>query len=330
MDNLNFFSIIIITYNREYLVEKLLSQIIRQAPQAQIVLVHNSDKAFNSITLEKKATIFINKEFPTPAMARNAALKHASHPWIVFFDDDIILPEYYFKQAFKFILKYPSVDIFGGPDQTPTNSTFLQKALGLTLQSPMATAHTRARHIKSTNKVFDATERELILCHLWIRKEFIEKHSLYFPKTYFRNEENLFIHRAKLCKAKILYFSDLYVYHFRKSQLIPLFFAVFRSGLYRIKSFREMFTFSGLLFLIPIFWFIFLGLSIYLVLYSYPFPYIIKLIWLFYFTLSISATAWTIRKSPKYFFATLFYQFFINLIYGLGALIGLFRLISFL
>lgn len=330
MNKSNSFSIIIITYNREHLVEKLLSQIKCQAPEAEILLVHNSDRAFHSTSLASQATILINKKFETPAIARNEALKHASRPWIIFFDDDIILPEDYFQQASGFISSYPCVDIFGGPDQTPRNSTYFQTALGLTLQSPMATAHTRARHLKSKNKVIDATERDLILCHLWVRKDFISKHSLSFPSDYFRNEENLFIHQAKLCKARILYFSDLYVYHYRKSQLGPLFFAVFRSGLYRIKSFREMFTLSGLLFLIPIFWLILFSLSIYLQLSSPHIPFILKFIWLLYFTLSIIATAWTTKKRPQYFIATLFYQFFINLIYGLGALVGLFRLLSFL
>lgn len=329
MDNLNFFSIIIITYNREHLVEKLLSQIKQLAPNAEIILVHNADQSLKSESLTNLASVLINKSFSTPAMARNEALKHVTRSWVVFFDDDIVLPEEYFLQATKILSHYPNVDLFGGPDQTPANSSFFQTALGLSLQSPMTTAHTRLRHLKSNKKVLSATERDLILCHLWVRMTFIKEHSLSFPANYFRNEENLFIHQAKLFNAQILYFSDLYVYHYRKSQLGPLFFAVFRSGLYRIKSFKEMFTLSGLLFLIPSLWIIFIGLSIYFMLTTSDLNLIFKYIWMLYLTLSFSATAWVTKKRPQYFLAVLFYQFFINIIYALGTLVGLLRLLSF-
>ncbi len=329
MNNLNFFSIVIITYNREDLVENLLSQIEVQAPQSEIILIHNSNNALNIKNLENRTHFFVNREFSTPAMARNEALKHATRPWLVFFDDDIILPENYFLKAQQFLQNYSSVDLFGGPDQTPEASSFFQIALGLTLQSPMATAHTRLRHLRSNNekKVIPASERDLILCHLWIKKELFDKHKLVFPDAYFRNEENLLIHQASMLDANILYNSDLFVYHYRKSELKSLFFAVFRSGLYRIKSFREMFSISGLLFLVPIVWLIFLISSLYQFLTLGEVDQYSSYLWLFYLSLSFIATVSVTIKRPQYFFVALFYQFYMNLVYALGTLVGLLRLI---
>ncbi len=329
MDNLNFFSIIIITYNREDLVEKLLCQIANQAPQAEIILIHNSDRPLERQSLQENVSFYLCQSFSTPAMARNEALKHATKSWVVFFDDDIVLPDHYFLNAFELLNQHPDTDLFGGPDQTPSGSSFFATALGLTLQSPMATAHTRLRHLRSHKKVMEATERDLILCHLWIRNDFIKKHDVRFPDNYFRNEENLLIHQVKLLKAKILYFSDLYVYHYRKSQLRHLFFAVFRSGLYRIKSFREMFTISGLLFFIPTLWCLFLVSSLYQITTVGHLHIYFQSLWAIYLTASVVATTWVTKTRPQYFFVALFYQFFINLIYGMGTLIGLLRLFRF-
>lgn len=328
MNKLNFFSIVIITYNREDLVENLLSQIYQQAPEAEIILIHNNIETLKLNNIDEKTDFFLNQKFSTPAMARNEALKHTSRPWVVFFDDDIALPDHYFENAQRFLNQYPGVELFGGPDQTPPTATYFQTALGMTLQSPMATAHTRLRHLRSKNKkVISASEKDLILCHLWIKRELIDNNGLSFPDSYFRNEENLLIHKASKTGAQILYNSELFVYHERKSKLNGLFYAVFRSGFYRIKSFNEMFSLSGLLFLIPTLWLFFLLFTIYQFLSIGKIDLYSQCLWFLYLSLSVMTTFWITIRRPQFFFAALFYQFYINLIYALGTLAGLFRLV---
>ncbi len=327
MDNSNNISIIIITYKREILVENLLNQIKILSPLAEVILVNNSDETLNHSKFSSKTSHLIHQKFLTPAMARNEAIKYATREWIVFFDDDIILPDHYFTTAQNLIQTHTNMDIFGGPDQTPLDSGYFQAALGYTLQSPMATAHTRLRHLQGPKKEGSASERDLILCHLWIRKSFLDTNDLRFPNNFFRNEENLLIHFAKKLNAHISYDSELYVYHYRKSYLPALFFAVFRSGFYRIKSFSEAFSMAGILFIIPSLWILFLCYSLFQFINYGDLNLLSKSILTLYLFLSLLSTSLITIKRPQYFIVALFYQFFLNFVYGLGTLAAIARLL---
>lgn len=327
MDVTNQISIIIVTYNREKMLRDLLDQLNLLVSNVEIILVNNSNESLNDSHIPSKVTHFIHKKFSSPAAARNAALEHATKEWVLFFDDDIILPDHYFQQAIYLLEKYPNIDIFGGPDQTPIRASYFQQALGLALQSPMTTAHTRLRHLKQNKTILKATERDLILCHLWIRRSFLKDHDLSFPESYFRNEENLLIHQAQTKGAEIYYFSDLFVFHYRKANLVPLAFAVFRSGFYRIKSIKKIPSLSGILFLIPSFWIIFIFCTFTQLLENNSLHPAYVQIWALYIFLSVAFTLKVTIKRPQYFFVALLYQIMINLLYGLGTLTGLLRLL---
>ena len=328
MDKSSNISIIIITYKREILVENLLNQIKLLSPLAEVILVNNNDdETLNPTKFSLLTSHLIHQKFQTPAMARNEAIKYATREWLVFFDDDIILPNHYFSTAQDLLQSHSNIDILGGPDQTPIDSGYFQTALGYTLQSPMATAHTRLRHLQGPKKDGSASERDLILCHLWIRKSFLDRNHLRFPNNFFRNEENLLIHFAKKLNAHISYDSKLFVYHYRKSYLPALFFAVFRSGFYRIKSFREAFSIAGILFIIPSLWIIFLCYSLFQIISYNDLNLLSKSLLALYAFLSLLTTALITIKKPQYFIVALFYQFFLNFVYGLGTIAAITRLL---
>ena len=322
------FTIIIITHNREAFLKKLLEQIREQEEHVKIIIVHNSHREFQETSLNTPNDHnikIIQQKFPTPAAARNNALSHCESDWVLFLDDDIEIPENYFQKSKELLNSYKLEErphIFGGPDRTPLKAKFFEEAVGLALTSPMTTASTRYRHSPSENINNKASEKDLILCHLWIDRQFLERHKLSFPSLYFRNEENLLIDRASYLGARITYSPELFVYHHRKSHLKSLFMAVFRSGLYRVKSFSEFFDLKGILFLVPAGWVLFLSSFLLGLLPSHSIAILYT-----YLILSILATSFAVKKKPLYFPVALLYQFYINIVYGLGVLAGFIRLI---
>lgn len=322
------FTIIIITHNREAFLKKLLAQIREQDEHVEIIIVHNSHQDFQESSLNnlyEKNIKIIQQQFPTPAAARNNALSFCETDWVLFLDDDIELPEDYFQKSKDLFQSYKLEDrphIFGGPDRTPPNAKIFEEAVGFALTSPMTTASTRYRHSPSDGINHKATEKDLILCHLWVDHNFLKRHKLSFPPLYFRNEENLLIDRANDLGARITYSPELFVYHHRKSHLKSLFMAVFRSGLYRVKSFSEFFDLKGVLFLVPAGWVLFLTSFLLGLLPSHSIAILYT-----YFILSILATSYAVKKKPLFFPVALLYQFYINIVYGLGVLAGFIRLI---
>ena len=195
----------------------------------------------------------------TAAKARNYALsKTPPGEWVLFLDDDVQLPQDYFTRAME-ILQREQPDVLGGPDIAPSDATSLQKAYGFCQGHPLVTGHTYRRHCKRASKVQEASECQLSLCHLWIKREIFEQ-GLNFPDNYPRNEENVLLHQLQTAGKKILYAPDLAVIHYKKETLGKVISASFVSGQYRMKSFLDYPQSFDLLFLAP------MALTLYLLL----------------------------------------------------------------
>jgi glycosyltransferase involved in cell wall biosynthesis len=308
-------SIIIITHNREQLLTELLEDIYSELSTAQVIVINNSSK---EISLKNPNTLLINKVHSTPGEARNTGIKAAVNDWILFLDDDVKIPIDYFKDALGFISKScDAYDIIGGPDQTPPRSSLFSQCLGLCLKSPMTTAKTRHRHSRQNIDITSGDEKNLILCNLWVKRQFIEKNRLRFNKGFFRNEENILITEALRKGARALYKPSLYVYHYRKSNFLSLARSTFSSGRYRAKSFfyaRELFD---PLFLVPTIWVLYLASLSFL-----NFPYKLLPLYL-YLILSLGYSAKIAAGNPIKLGIIMGYQVFINILYGLGVLWGL-------
>lgn len=253
----------------------------------------------------------------TPAGARNFALSQALGQWICFLDDDVELPHHYFETASRILDQSPNVDIFGGPDRTIVRALARERAIGLTLLSPLATATTRLRHGAGESASQTSNERQLILCNLWIRKSLFSEMGHRFDERFIRNEENILLHELR--DSRMVYDPDLFVYHRRKTHLPDAGRAVFRSGFFRAKGF---FLFPGSVtfeFFVPSMFLLYL---VYL-----PFadeewtrlPLFTYLALNSFFAIHIGAS----EKQKRLIPAIAFYQFFINMMYGAGFLWGL-------
>ena len=93
--------------------------------------------------------------------------------------------------------------------------------------------HTFARHSKQTKITRDANELTLTLCNLFLDRNWLQNNNLNFPEKMFRCEENLLFDQMKNAGAKMSYFPELFVYHFRRTNLLDIFILQLKSGFYR-------------------------------------------------------------------------------------------------
>jgi len=315
------FSIIIVTYKRKDRLKALLLQLNELCQQTTKYIVVNGEALDQYTDLKNLCphTHWLQGNFETPGMARNEALKKVSTDWVLFLDDDIVLPNDYFSSSFAAIENASKDTIcIGGPDHSPLNGSIFQEALSLTLRSPMATAHTRLRHDRMTKEITQGHESNLILCHLWMRMDFQRKNKLFFSRHLFRNEENYLINQIIQHQGKALYSSKLFVYHYRKTRIDHLAQAVFSSGFHRVKSFslsKKLFSF---LFLIPAVWVVYLGL--------FTLGYASHHLLTMYITLTLFISMKVSMERGALLPLVIIYQILMNFFYGLGVLWGLLRL----
>ncbi|MCY4644434.1 MAG: glycosyltransferase [Bacteriovoracales bacterium] len=250
-------SIIVPTFKRTTLLRKLWSSLAQRMEELdpfdsiEVLFIINGDDEKTKIYLEglrDKRLVILHCAQKSPAHARNKAVEKARGDWLLFLDDDVRLPKHYLTKALK-TLNTHGPDVLGGPEMGyPAESSF-QKAYSFCQSHPLVTGHTHHRHHQS-GSLRKGDEHELILCHLWIKREIFEE-GLRFNDLYYRNEENVLLSELKRGQKKIVYDPKLYVYHFKKDRISKVIQSTFLSGVYRIKSILE---FQGLfhpLFLIP-------------------------------------------------------------------------------
>ena len=306
------FDIVIITYNREELLKKCLASILNEDVSGlnKIILINNGGASLNFSPSHKIEYFEVEKS--SPAKARNFAARKCLSPWILFLDDDILIPNGYFKLAQNLLQEDDQLDILGGPDQCYPEASLLQRALGIALTSPMTTGHTRHRHLIKKVNTLNGNETNLILCHLWVRKSLFDE-GFDFPENYFRNEENVFLERLSRNHKKILHKPDLNVYHYRKDSISKIFRSTFISAYFRKKSLVEKKSRFNLLYLIPTFFILYLFVLPFFHPAFFTLPLVIYILLSAFFIIPLSGTLLLKLHILRV-------QFLIHLAYGLGFL----------
>lgn len=308
------FSIIIITYNRKKNLVDCLSSINTQDIKVpyEVLVVFNGDLTH----ISKMKSQFPNIQFhyipkTSPAVARNFAIPKAQGEHFFFLDDDCQLPPNYFAN----IDFNEDWDVLGGPDRTPLQSSSFQVNIGRVLSSPLCMGYTAKRHHAfSSEKLPLATERELILCNLWIKKDIFDDVGNLFSADLFRNEENYLLKKLKKENKTLFYDPNLFVYHSRKENLETLSLSVIKSGECRVINFAKLSTRPELYYFLPLifsilFLFLTFSASIYLAI-----PFLIY---------SLVVFIYGIMKIKTYSPMFVFMHYYILFCYSIGLVIGL-------
>jgi hypothetical protein len=142
-----------------------------------------------------------------------------SWEWIYFIDDDAYLPETGFTPFFEALKAYPDAAAIGGPNLTPPLASHFSHLTGLVLAHPFATYFSKDRYRKTTPEK-DASEAELILCNLFVKKDALGSEP--FPNELPCAEETAYLDLLQVTGARLIYFPSLYVFHERKEDFASL------------------------------------------------------------------------------------------------------------
>ena len=185
-----------------------------------------------------------------PSTQRNRAAAAAQGELLYFLDNDSIVSPTLFRQIARDYADYPHIAAVGGPNVTPATDSAFQQLTGHALASPFAHANMAARYVLSGG-VREASEQELILCNLSIRREMFLKEDGFNEELY-PNEENEFITRLRRKGYRFLYDPDAVVSRSRRTHFAAFMRQMFGYGRGRARqTLVEGFSRHSLLFFLP-------------------------------------------------------------------------------
>ena len=248
--------LIIVTHKRPLLLKKCLGSIPPKAlHQMDMMAVINGPDDQAEGLLKASKIPYMKIEETVPAEARNKAVQASGrhYDYFGFADDDVLFPPRYFEHLAE-ILQTKEWSVVGGGDLTRPEAPSSEWAVGLSLLSPLAVGRTRDRHglTQQDGPVRPCSERSLILCSMWIRGEVFYSGKR-FNHQYRRNEENVLLHELSLMGHPIGFSPRLSVFHKRKDKMKDLFLAVSSSGHHRLKSLFEYPESASLDYVVPLF-----------------------------------------------------------------------------
>lgn len=174
-----------------------------------------------------------------PVNARNRLLdltRESSYAWVFFVDDDAYVQRDYFSRFISIIQSDPEVCVLGGPNLTPPGSTVFQFATGEVLACRLGSFLSTPRYL-ATGIRRESAEQELILCNLWIRRDWMEK--VRFPSRYVCAEENRLLQDLKARGARLIHDPGLSVFHERRETPRTLAAQVFKYGTGRGQNLKD-------------------------------------------------------------------------------------------
>lgn len=219
------------------------------------VIVHSSDKDTIELikSYESKLPIRIIRVDTKlkPGESRNLLISHSRAEYLLFLDDDIIPNRDYFDYSQTIIQKY-NPDVFGGPDQARGEKGREQELVSSVLSSPFVTGATYKRHNRNTAINLKATELDLTLCNLWVKRSALDSFEDLFDEKIMRAEECDLLNRLALKGLTFCYFPDLFVFHFRRIKIYELFRLHLRAGHARTKIILKSRSNYHSFFIVPI------------------------------------------------------------------------------
>ena len=220
-------------------------------------------------------------EGQNPSYQRNELVRIATGDYVLFFDDDSRPVENLLDIYNKVIKTYPEVMVIGGPALlTPIKSNNYVKNLSKLFFSNKFGVGPVVYRYNSIGVTRNASEKELILCNLLMKKSYFLKSSG-FDQTLYPGEENEFLKRSenKLDLNKILYEPSAIVYRNSRETFQDFIIQMLRYGRGRAKHLKLNKIFE-LLLLIPSGFLLYLFILPTLIKYSlwFLFPLVLHLL----------------------------------------------------
>jgi len=197
-------SFIVLTYNSERTIQKCLESISAQRCEKEIIVVDGGSKDRTAEIAKKQGAKIVteNRRCLGLGTARNAGMEHAKGEYIAFVDSDVVLPEGWISIALEKISKNRIIAGVGGPGISPEKgrvSDSLNFLYGKSIK-------TKESYVKSLPTMDLLYKRDTIK-----NQKFLD-----YLKT---TEDVEFNFRLVKSGYKLLFSSDLYVYHYHPANL---------------------------------------------------------------------------------------------------------------
>ena len=308
-----FFSIIIPLYNRPQEIDELLYTLTLQTYTRFEVLVIEDGSRLDAREIvesykDRLDLRYYFKENEGQGFTRNFAFKLAKGDYFIMFDSDCLIPANYLEIVSSYLLKH-QLDAYGGPDAAHSSFTPVQKAISYSMTSPFTTGgirgnkkrlggqfHPRSFNMGISRKVWEASGG-FILTRLAEDIEFsIRIHSMGF---------------------KIGLIPDAIVYHKRRTDFLQFYKQLHFFGRARINVYKFFPKELKLVHFFPALFTIFLIFTVLMNALGFEVAGLCNL-FLAVFVLLIFFHSWSMNKSAKVAFLSIFAAFIQLTAYGLG------------
>ena len=270
----------------------------------------------------KKILVCVGKN---PSLQRNLGLELCKSPLVYFLDEDSwVIPGTPTRLAAQF--EGERTAAAGGPNLPYPDATPFEKTASSILASWMGSFKVRNRYA-SIGSIKEATEKDLILCNLMVRREIFQELRGFRPNLY-PNEENEFLNRLLHSGYQLIYDPAAAVYRPRRKNVWEFCYQAFRYGQGRARQMKVYPCLSDLVHLVPAF-FVFYVLSLGFSLSPFPAPFLHSWLWWTPLELfaalclgtAVAALSW--HRNPADLAAVPFLIFFRQFFYGVGLMAGL-------
>jgi len=178
-----------------------------------------------------------------PSYQRNRGVENANGKYLYFIDNDSNPMITNLEIAMNIFNANSNYAVIGGPSITPNDNSNKQHGFGDVLASFWGTAFVNSRY-KSKGKPRLTTDKELILCNLFIRKDVFDELKG-FDETLYPNEENDLMERIISKGYKLFYHPDIVVKRDQRENFRQFKKQLFGYGRGRGEQFKGSFSISS-------------------------------------------------------------------------------------
>ena len=207
-------SICIVTGRRDAVLDACLVSLQQQedAPSWELLVCAEGDPAvIQAVARRFPDANVCYVDHALPGAARNLLVEQARGDLLLFLDDDVTVDPGLLARLQRVADEHPECDVFGGPNDTPPDSSRFQITQGAVLASIVGSGPVRRRY--GAHPAGEADERFFILCNLAVRRDVM----VAFDHDLLCAEENEMLAELAHRGIRMHYDPELVAYHERRA-----------------------------------------------------------------------------------------------------------------